>query len=84
MPPPISEPAVILRETLLAMQVCRANDITDDEALDHVGRYSGTSDGWVPMTQEDRDRLNKEQNTAYLLHEPCEDDPSRVHFLAVC
>ena len=79
------EQAIVLRETLFGLQICRDNQITDDEALDLVGRVSGTSSGWVPMTQESMKETNERHGTDFALHVACDDYPlHRVHFIAEC
>ena len=63
------------------MQVCAMKDATDDEILEVCNREnpSGTANGWTRVFRE-----VDEYHGENCLPVPCNDDPERIHFLAVC
>ena len=62
------------------MQVCAANDATDDEILAVCNQEnpSGTEHGWSTVCRSDSEAWGK---TAPVT---CKSDPARTHFLVAC
>lgn len=77
--------AMVARESFLSLQVCRRNSLTDDAALDLVGRSNGTRGGWVVMTEADLLEQPASVQETMRLHVPCNNYPDlRTHFVAIC
>lgn len=64
---------------IYAMQVCAEQDVTDEEVLAVCNRENpaGTELGWTQVARADF----KQEN---LRPVACNDDPGRLHLIAVC
>jgi hypothetical protein len=66
------------------MQVCAAEDATDQEILEACNRDnpSGTTAGWSMVVRNMEDR--PDSTTGEMLPVTCQEDPKRKHFIVLC